>query len=954
MTIALELENDFRELNDAQKKVVTHDSGPIMVIAGPGSGKTRCLVLRAMNLLLLKKAEPQELVLCTYTKKAAIEMLDRLLDTARRVRYNGDISLIRVGTIHSICERIITENLHRMLTHDYQGLSIGDNFETLDRLTQRLFIFENLEIIGGKNLNFFANRWGPKWKVVKQLQMYFGKITEELIDIKTLSSRNDYFLFNLAQAYDAYQGLLMRKNCVDFAFLQKIVHDLLINTEISHYITEDIRYVLVDEYQDTNYIQEQIIVKLASKTDNIFVVGDEDQSLYRFRGATVQNIRNFLKIFPDAARMHLTINYRSHREIINTCNSWMSSIEWGNYRSNKKIQARSEEDYAEYPATLSLGQDIYDEAQQFAEFVSLLKEKGHITNYSQIALLMHSVKTDKSSLYIQALKEKGISAYCPRAGTYFEQEEVRLIIGCFGGILHFNKKIRSDIVEYPQIQEYIEQCESLLVDTCESFPALMSALHDFEKEISQQVEGQNLNKCMADYFYSLLAIEPFTTFLAQETKRQNLMIFSQLLQTFQRYYQYDNVCYENREEVGSHFFNQFLCLYFEDSTDQFDSPAHLYPKNQVLVMTIHQAKGLEFPVVVVVGGPEIQSYGLNDVDKCLRSFYQRPQFEPVESIPRFDFMRLYYVAFSRARDLLVLTGNQSHKKPSCFSKIMQELPQWPYAQSELSALKVSEQKDLVVVPKPRYSYTGHIKMYETCPRQYQFYQEYQFVPSRPSDTFTGLLVHQTIEKIHRLALDKQIPTLTQTKLRDLFEQTYYFLALTDMPSLDERDKEKAFKQVENYFYNNQLEMYDVKNVEEQVAIMKDDYILTGKIDVVMERNGKREIWDLKTSSSLVPDSIAVENYERQLYMYAHALEQRDKIPPERLILYWTEKSIREDAMMIIPYQQNKVDAAVKQFETVVNDIKAQKFAVVTPPHPHICKKCDLRSRCTHEGIIHPY
>jgi DNA helicase II / ATP-dependent DNA helicase PcrA len=952
MTIASELEEDFRDLNENQRKVVVHDSGPLMVIAGPGSGKTRCLILQAVNLLLLEKAKPQELVLCTYTKKAAFEMQDRLLDKARSAGYRGDISLIRVGTIHSICERIIRENLHRMLTHDYQGLLIGDDFETLDRLTQRLFIFENLETISGKNARFFENRWGPKWKIVSQLQMYFGKITEELINIKALTSRRDYFLSNLAQAYDAYQNLLMQKNCVDFAFLQKITHDLLSNTEISHYISKGIRYVLVDEYQDTNYIQEQIIIKLASETGNIFVVGDEDQSLHRFRGATVQNIRNFLKIFPSTEKISLTINYRSHQEIVHTCNSWISLIEWSGYRLNKKAQVHPRKDYADYPSTLSIEQSVYDEAQQFAEFVSLLKENGNITDYSQIALLMYSVKTDKSDLYIQALKEKGILAYCPRAGTYFEQEEVRLMVGCFGRILHFDNKLRSDIVEYPQIQEYIEQCYPLLVDTCESYPTFMSALYDFEKEINQQAEGKNLNKRLADYFYSFLAVEPFTIFLGQENKRQNLMIFSQLLQTFQRYYHYEDVSCENREELASLFFNHFLCLYLEDSADQFDNPAHLFPKDQVLVMTIHQAKGLEFPVVVVVEGPEIQSYGLNDVDKCLSPFYPRPQYEPVERIPLFDFIRLYYVAFSRARDLLVLTGNRHNKISPYFNRILQGLPQWPYIHNELPKMKTSEQKDLIA-PKPRYSYTGHIKMYETCPRQYQFYREYQFVPSRPADTFMGLLVHQTIEKIHRIALDKQIPTLTAAKLRNLFEQTYYFLALTNMSLPDERDKEKAFKEVEDYFYNNQFAMYDVKNVEEQIAVMKGDYILTGKIDVVMEHNGKREIWDLKTSRPLGSGPVAIENYERQLYMYAHALEQRDDVAPERLVLYWTERSCKEDALMVFPYQRDKADAAVEQFETVVNDIKAQKFAVMIPPHPEVCKRCDLRSRCIRERVIEP-
>ncbi len=301
-------------------------------------------------------------------------------------------------------------------------------------------------------------------------------------------------------------------------------------------------------------------------------------------------------------------------------------------------------------------------------------------------------------------------------------------------------------------------------------------------------------------------------------------------------------------------------------------------------------------------------------------------------------------------NLLVLTGNQHNGVAQYFDNFIVSLPKWRYVKAALLGVKPFKSKERPHA-KPRYSFTGHIRMYETCPKQYQFYREYQFVPSRPADTFLGLLVHQTIEKIHRIALDRQVSTLTLAKLRTLFEQTYYFLSLTNMTLPDEKDKEKAFKQVEHYFYNNQIEMDDVKNVEEQIAIMKSDYILTGKIDVVMERNGKREIWDLKTSILHREDPVALENYERQLYMYAHALEQRDEIIPERLVLYWTDKLDGEDARMAFSYQPEKAQTAVKQFEAVVNDIKAQKFTVVNPPHPQICRKCDLRSRCIREGII---
>ncbi len=351
---------------------------------------------------------------------------------------------------------------------------------------------------------------------------------------------------------------------------------------------------------------------------------------------------------------------------------------------------------------------------------------------------------------------------------------------------------------------------------------------------------------------------------------------------------------------------------------------------------------------------------LERIDKKLRPFYRRTNFsleqsvqtEPDQFIPLFDYMRQYYVAFSRAKNILVLTGNQHNGIAQYFDELIESLPQLPNIREALSGIKPFKSKERTQ-SKPRYSFTGHIRMYETCPRQYQFYTEYKFVPSRPSDTFTGLLVHQTIEKIHRTVLDGQLLTLTQAKLRDLFEQTYYFLSLTNMSLPDERDKEKAFKQVEDYFYNNQLEMYDVKSAEEQIAIMQDDYILTGKIDVVMEHNGKREIWDLKTSRRPEPDSLSLEQYERQLYMYAHALERRDNIPPERLILYCTEESDKEAAVIIFPYQPEKIGKTVTQFETVVNDIKAQKFAVAVPPHPKVCKKCDIRSLCIREGVIEP-
>ena len=559
--VAPKLLPDFQQLNEEQRKIVIHDHGPMMIIAGPGSGKTRCLTLRAMNLLLLEKASPQELVLCTYTEKAAFEMQDRLSMIAHRIGYCEDIAQIHTGTIYGICNRIIVENLHRIPAPDQQAPPLGNNFETLDQLSQRLFIFENLHAICGRNIQFFVNRWGPRWAIVKQLQSYFEKITEELISVKQLFSQQNYLLPCLASAYKEYQRLLVESNCLDFAHLQKTAYWLLKDPRTAAYVTKDIRYVLVDEYQDTNYIQEQILVMLASRTNDICVVGDEDQSLYRFRGATVQNLRNFPQNFDGSTRVevvHLTTNYRSHPTIVSAYDAWMASIEWGSYRSRKKIQPCTEKEYAEYPAVVSIhGQDPYDEACRFAEFIVFLKEKGKITDYNQVALLLNSVKTFRSDVYVQALQEKGIEVFCPRAGNYFDQEEVQLMVACFGRILQYTGGLARDTVGHTYLNHYLDHCFTRLASACEMHRSLDALLAAFIAEIAQLTEGQRLDKRLADYFYTLLATEPFTLFLKDENKTQNLVTFSQLLDQFQRYYRHEDIRHEKREELTSYFFNRF-------------------------------------------------------------------------------------------------------------------------------------------------------------------------------------------------------------------------------------------------------------------------------------------------------------------------------------------------------------------------------------------------------------
>ena len=283
MTIAPAILEHYPDLSEAQREVVAHGDGPLLVVAGPGSGKTYSIVLRALNLLLLESAAAKEIVLCTFTEKAAFEMRDRLSAAAQKVGYRDDMSELRVTTIHGLCNRILTQHRHRT--------ELGNSYETLDELTQLLFIFEHFDnIIGPEESGLYLGKWKTRWTAIEGARGYFDKITEELVDPADLVASPDPFRQGIARAYSAYETALFANNRTDFAHLQSIVHGLLLKPEHNGALASEIRYIPVDEYQDTNYVQEQLLLKLTAQTSNLCVVGDEDQSLYRFRGATVRNI----------------------------------------------------------------------------------------------------------------------------------------------------------------------------------------------------------------------------------------------------------------------------------------------------------------------------------------------------------------------------------------------------------------------------------------------------------------------------------------------------------------------------------------------------------------------------------------------------------------------------------------------------------------------------------------
>ena len=947
MTVAQAIDRHFPDLNPAQRAIVGHMDGPLLAVAGPGSGKTHSIVLRALNLLLHEKAASRQLVLCTFTEKAAFEMRDRLSAAAQKVGYVGDLSELSISTIHGLCNAILTRHRHKT--------RLGINYEILDNLTQSLFIFEHFhDIIKPDESGLYLGKWKTRWSAIEGARSYFDKITEELVNPDLLELSEVPFLQQVAAAYHAYEHALDEDNRVDFAHLQTTVHKLLSDSAHGETLNSDIRYVLVDEYQDTNYVQEQILLKLTEHNHNLCVVGDEDQSLYRFRGATVRNILEFPKRLGNCTIIKLTTNYRSHKAITQRYDRWMASADWSNstgvpFRYDKTIEPDPEAVHPDYPAVIAIwGSSPQDEARRFADLIEYLKQNDVISDYSQIALLLHSVRQDHSGPYLKALENKGIPASCPRARAFFDNDEVRDMVACLAIVFGWHGSGRGSVSgATARLSDYVDHAIVSLAQRFTQGDPLSAALREWTADIAGLKEGQTLDLRPADFFYRLLALEPFRAAVKSEIPARNLAVLSQLLNTFQAYYHYTVVTYRNREYLRFHLFNSFLRLLHEGGINEYEDPDQPFPKGHVQVMTIHQAKGLEFPVVAV-GSLSTQLSSPKQIDRELNPFYRRPPFEPEARITTFDRMRLHYVAFSRPQNLLVLTTHEPPK--DYFAPIWQGLPQWPYVQKErLASQRFQLQQRMPV--KRNYSFTGDLKIYETCPRQYQFFREYDFTPSRSAVIFFGLLVHQTIEEVHRIVIDGHLDSLDKARIRELFERTFRFLCLSDVRHIGDAAKEAAFNQVIDYFDQNQNEMRRVIQTEVDVSLEKEGYILVGKVDLLLGGDGKLELLDFKTSPRPKQSPALIAAYERQLCTYAHILERRYGRRVDRMLLYWTAEPRKKDALMVVPYDPSRVHEAGRHFDTVVGLIQAKEFSIKVPPEPGICKECDFKQLCHVEGFI---
>ncbi len=954
--------------NPQQLEAILATDGPVLIIAGPGSGKTFTLVERIVYLITHRSVAPESLFVVTFTDKAARELTTRISNRLGELGIKFNLNEMYLGTFHSICLRILDE--FREFTRLKRSFTLFDQFDQQYFLYQRINEFRPL---AGSQL-VMGDEQSGRWAQSEQLMKVLNKVSEEALAVADLERAADAEVRALAACFRKYQELLHEHNCLDFSGIQYEALQLLEKRpEVLTQLRDKFSYLMVDEYQDTNTIQERILLLLGGERRNLCVVGDDDQGLYRFRGATIRNILEFPALFPEGLckRITLTVNYRSHPDIIRFYNEWMQEQPWNDgersFRFAKTIVPRDEVFPTVTTAVRLAATDAPDDSTNWhAEVLSFLhglRNSGRLADWNQVAFLFRSVKNDRVVALARVLEAQGVPVYSPRSNMFFEREEIRLMIGALIFLFPQFPKARqwSDGAHLDIWAYYDHLCFKPFTD--ELRKPENKRLLDWVRPMAKRhaVLAQNTDYAFSGLFYQLLQFPLFSRFLSEEALHgvdkgraaRNLATFSKLLTKFEYLHYVSVLNPEWLEKNLRDLFNHFLRFLSDGGIGEYEDDAEYAPKGCVSFLTVHQSKGLEFPVVVCGSLEAVPRKQHTALDELLEDggYLSKPRFEPLEHIKHFDFRRLFYTAFSRAQNLLVLAaqernGRGQRSSPSkYFERLFYEVPSWRTVPLEVLTFEAMKEINL----KREYSFTSHITVFENCAEQYRFFKELEFAPIRESPMLFGTLVHQTIEDIHKSVLRGEEHTITQDAIRTWFSTNYAMLSKKERVYLAPSSQQAALLHVLRYYERENGNWGRIKEAEVEISLVKDQYILKGSVDLIRGEHDTVEIIDFKSEKKpdMEKDRERLRQYQHQLEVYAHLVEGRTGQKVSRMHLYYTGED-GGNPYVSFTKDDRAIGKTIAQFDDIVSRIERQDYRMTARP-AKLCQNCDMRAYCDNKN-----
>ncbi len=990
--------SELEKLNLQQKEAVTHDNGPLLIVAGAGTGKTTVITQRIAQLINTGKCKPEEILALTFTDKSAGEMEERV-DMFLPYGYVD----LWISTFHAFAERILKEH----------GLEIGlpNDFKLLNTTEQWLLIRKNIEKF---KLDYYRPLGNPT-KFIHGLLKHFSRAKDENISseeylkyVEDLKLNNDSAEFisdilseeerkkltkqelkelageeikkqtEVAEAYHVYQKLLLDNNALDFGDLINYCLKLFnARKGILLKYRQQFKYILVDEFQDTNLAQYELIKLLANPTNNITVVGDDDQSIYKFRGASVSNILQFKDDFPDSKEIFLNNNYRSAQGILDLsynfiCQNNPNRLEVklaGNGKNLSKKLIASTEDKAEIKHFH--GNTLQDEVNLTVNKIIELYNADTNPKWSDFAILVRA--NSGADDFVYALEKAKVPYnFCASKGLYA-------------------KRVVLDLLAYLKLLDNYHESPSMY--RLLTIPMWEIGHHDIVNlNYWANRKGWSLYEIMKQIILfkniSEPAIKKIEIILAQIAKGSTMVRegkkTTEIIQEFLNSSGYLKMIVatdslDNREQTN--YLNQFYkkAKQFEQENPDHSLKAFMEmvdfeleageegsisqnledsSPDTLKIMTVHGSKGLEFKYVFIV----------NMVDKRFPAVGRSEAIElPAklvkEIIPEGDVhlqeeRRLFYVAMTRAKLGLYFTsasdyGGARDKKLSRFLVEMEELgfilaQEAKRDKKEYEEIKEVEKSDRPMGFMPqKFSFT-QIKAFENCPYQYRFAHILKIPTSGKSVFSFGKTMHSTLQKFFILVnslkssnqadlFNQQPKEFVPPKLEELYK--IYEETFIDDWYPDKKTKEDYFakgKTALKMFYDSYLQrLPEAINLEYGFNLKIGDYSLRGQIDRIDKLGDGIKIVDYKTGKA--KEKLSSEDKE-QLLIYQIAAEQVLRVKVNELSFYYLEEG-REETFL------GNEKELVKVKERVINTISEIRKGYFTATPSELCKYCDFNSIC---------
>ena len=633
------------QLNTSQREAVTYTEGPSLIVAGAGSGKTRVLTYR-IAYLLQQGVPASSIMALTFTNKAAREMKERIMKLVSA----SDARYLCMGTFHSICTRLIRPHAELLgFTHDFTIYDTTDMKSVLKAICKERGLDEKVykptavlsRISMAKNCGISPAQYGMNQQLLRE--------------------DREVRMYETATIYELYQARLKAANAMDFDdLLINMLRLLDISPEVRTQYQQQFRYLLVDEYQDTNYIQFLLVKRLAEPQNNICVVGDDAQSIYSFRGADIRNILNFRQVYPQAKLFKLERNYRSTQNIVNAANSLI----------HKNVHQIEKTVYSEKEEGNPLALQAYMDDRAEAEGVTKLIQFAHRTNgYDDIAILYRT--NAQSRAFENELRKHNIPYRIYGGTSFYQRKEIKDALGYFRlainprdneallRIIAFPgrgigdttmKKVAANAIEHHRSYlDVMRTPEETALDVSAATKTKLrgfAALVDQLRTLSEEVDAY-------EFAEQTLRTTGVMTALALDhtqegiDRAQNVQELLNAIREFVEQRQNEGIDYTPITD----FLSEVSLL-----TDQDDNLADT--TERVTLMTVHAAKGLEFPVVFIAGLEE---------NLFPSQFCVKPQEIEEER-------RLLYVAITRAMDRCYLSfarqrfrnGQMAFNSPSRF------------------------------------------------------------------------------------------------------------------------------------------------------------------------------------------------------------------------------------------------------------------------------------------------